>query len=74
MLFSSYHNQASQIAADLSQVSGMLENADSMDKVMKYYYKMLQHDKANFEQELAENIPDFKPGNKGTPVIVRRPC
>lgn len=52
----------------------MLENADSMDKVMKYYYKMLQHDKANFEQELAENIPDFKPGNKGTPVIVRRPC
>lgn len=61
----SYKKQAEQIAGDLHQASAMLENAESVDKVMKYYYQLLQRDRNNFHEDLEENLPDFKPGGKG---------
>jgi len=62
----SYKKQAEQIAGDLHQASAMLENAESVDKVMKYYYQLLQRDRNNFHEDLEENLPDFKPGGKGS--------
>ena len=61
----SYKRQAEQIADDIHQASAMLENSESVDKVMKYYYQLLQRDKNSFQQDLEENLPDFKPGGKG---------